>query len=89
MRMEVIHSTKRTIGSFDWELPEEVAKAINDLPEAFRPVVRKEIELRTITFLQLIVAAHKTPAKTLECLNAIDAAQIRLVSEISEIYGKA
>ena len=59
--MEVVTLTEKAIGSFDWELPENVSKMLEKLPEDERARLKKMIELSLRGDLKVLLAVLLEP----------------------------
>lgn len=57
--MQLVHFTDKAIGSFDWELPQDVASLIGQLPPEAQAGVLHELQQLTKAHLFTMIATLK------------------------------
>jgi hypothetical protein len=80
--MQVVHFTEKLIGSFDWELPQDLAGVISSLPEEAQIVLMRHIENQMKSHAHLIIGAMKMGPMAEAALDLINDSQLLLTREL-------
>ncbi len=87
--MQIVHFTDSALGSFDWELPSDLATKMEQLPVLMQKAIRNELERLVKANLYMLTAALKMGPHAEEHLDFIKANMAPIARELGTRARKA